>query len=68
MEKSWQAIDVTSPPHLLMTELYWAKIIRAQQAKIHGNGLMGWREWIIESAKYSAGMISRHLGIKGRAE
>jgi len=67
LENVWPRIEVPSLPPLPRTESYWAEIIRAKQAEIHRDGLMGWREWIAESTKYGGGMISRRLQIGGRA-
>jgi len=66
LEKVWARIEVPPLPPLPMTESYWAEKIGAKQAEIHLDGLMGWREWIAESAKYGGGMISRRLQIGGR--
>lgn len=68
LEKAQEEIRVRADPHVMMTESYWARIIQARQAEIHVDKLMGWREWIAESAKYGGSMISRRLGITRRAE
>jgi hypothetical protein len=66
LEKALEQINVPTRPHIMTTEPYWAERIRSKKGEIRGGGLMSWKEWITESAKYGAGMLARRLGIKGR--
>jgi hypothetical protein len=68
LESVWQRVKLPSQPPLLMTESYWAEIIRTKQNEIHRGGLMGWGDWCFESAKYATGMLARRLGIGGAAK
>lgn len=68
LENVWQRIKVPSQPPLLMTESYWAEIIRAKRAEIHREGSMGWGDWCFESIKYANGILTRRLGIGGMAK
>lgn len=64
LEKAYNQIRESAHPDVMTTESYWAEIIQARQAEIHVDKLMGWREWIAESAKYGLGIIARRIGIK----
>ena len=62
LEEAVKQIAVSSGPHPLMIESYWAGLIRAKQAEIREAGPMTWKEWFNESAKYGLAMVTRRLG------
>jgi hypothetical protein len=63
LAKAYEEIMVPAQIPDIMTEKYWAGVIRGKQSEPCGNNLIGWGEWIAESANYGAGMLARRLGI-----
>jgi hypothetical protein len=65
LEKAHLEIKMSVGPHLMMSESYWAELIKTKQSAIRNAGMLNWGRWITESAKYGVEMVNRRLGISG---